>query len=169
MDKLGIDPILILVQVINFGLLLFLLKKVLYKPVINAIASRQKKLKEIDEEKVLIEKEKKELEEKKKNLLTELQIEKKKTLEETRYQGEIEKKAILEKANQTAKEILRQTRSQFARDRQKTQRQLVRQANDLALDLVKKIFSESFDKETQRKYTAFAIKKLSETARDELM
>jgi len=43
MEQLGIDPLLILVQIINFGLLLFILKKVLYKPVISAIKDREEK------------------------------------------------------------------------------------------------------------------------------
>ena len=41
MEKLGIDPFSIGVQVVNFFLLLFVLKKFLYKPVVDMIKKKE--------------------------------------------------------------------------------------------------------------------------------
>jgi F-type H+-transporting ATPase subunit b len=46
MGKLGINPYLLIAQVINFGLLAFLLARFLYRPVLNALAARTARIQE---------------------------------------------------------------------------------------------------------------------------
>ena len=43
MEALGIDLKLLIAQVVNFGILLFVLSKFLYKPVVTMLEERQKK------------------------------------------------------------------------------------------------------------------------------
>ena len=65
LHNLGIEPLLLIAQIVNFLLLLFILKKFLYNPVINMLNDRTKKIeeslkqaKEIEEKRIEIEKEK---------------------------------------------------------------------------------------------------------------
>ncbi len=54
--QLGIDPKLLLAQILNFGILLWLLTKFLYKPLIRHIEADEKELKQAEEQrKALIE------------------------------------------------------------------------------------------------------------------
>ena len=46
MENLGIQPVPLLLQAINFLLLLFILKKYLYKPILKALEDRKKKIEE---------------------------------------------------------------------------------------------------------------------------
>src|SRR3989344_7992101 len=46
MEKLGIQPLSLLLQVINFLILLFVLKKYLYTPILNMLNDRKKKIEE---------------------------------------------------------------------------------------------------------------------------
>lgn len=46
MGKLGINPYLLIAQIINFGLVAFLLARLLYRPVLNALASRTARIQE---------------------------------------------------------------------------------------------------------------------------
>lgn len=46
MGKLGINPYLLVAQLINFGLLAFLLSRLLYRPVLNALQSRTARIQE---------------------------------------------------------------------------------------------------------------------------
>ena len=46
MDKLGIEPVMLLTQVINFLVLVILLTKFLYKPILKLIDERRKKIEE---------------------------------------------------------------------------------------------------------------------------
>ena len=44
--KLGLNPAWLLAQVINFGLLLFILSRIAYKPVMDALTTRKQKIQE---------------------------------------------------------------------------------------------------------------------------
>ena len=46
MGKLGINPYLLVAQLINFGLLVFLLSRLLYRPVLNALQARTQRIQE---------------------------------------------------------------------------------------------------------------------------
>lgn len=46
LNQFGINPILLAAQVVNFFLLLFILKKFLYKPILKVLAERRKKIEE---------------------------------------------------------------------------------------------------------------------------
>ncbi len=46
LNQFGINPILLLAQVVNFAILLFLLKKLLYKPILKVLEERKRKIEE---------------------------------------------------------------------------------------------------------------------------
>ncbi len=46
MEKLGIDPVMLVTQIINFAILAFILTKFLYKPILKLLDERQKKIAE---------------------------------------------------------------------------------------------------------------------------
>jgi len=55
MEALGLDIRLLVAQLINFGLLIFLLNKFLYKPLIKMLDDRKKKIAEAAENSIKIE------------------------------------------------------------------------------------------------------------------
>ena len=42
MEKLGIEPQLLLAQLVNFGIIIFVLSKFLYKPILDMLEKRKK-------------------------------------------------------------------------------------------------------------------------------
>ena len=119
MEKLGIDPLLIAVQIINFVLLLIILKKVLYKPILMAMKNRQKELEDIGVKSGEIEKARLDLEKKEKEIISNAQKEKRELVLAAKREAEVQRKKIIEKANAQAKEILTGTKKQLERDRKK--------------------------------------------------
>lgn len=119
MEKLGIDFKLIVVQIINFGLLLFILKRVLYKPLLEVIKKKNEETASIDKGKQDLEISKKSIEEKEKEILLKTQKERKDLLLSAKREIESERKKIIEKANLDAKEILLGTKKQVERDKRK--------------------------------------------------
>src|SRR3989344_4517131 len=95
MEKLGIDLKLILVQIVNFGLLLFILKKVLYKPVLEYIKKRREELEANEKEKGVIEKAKLELVLKEKKILADTLKEKEEILKNAKREAEAGKEKLL--------------------------------------------------------------------------
>ncbi|OGM13458.1 hypothetical protein A3A76_03980 [Candidatus Woesebacteria bacterium RIFCSPLOWO2_01_FULL_39_23] len=117
MEKLGIDPLLIAVQIINFVLLLIILRKVLYKPILTTMANRQKELAEIEKKSVEVDRALSDLKKREKEILTNAQNEKRDLILAAKRDAEAERKKILDKANNQAKEILSGTRAQIERDK----------------------------------------------------
>src|SRR5512136_1154217 len=56
LQKLGIDFKVLIAQIINFGILFFILKHFLYKPILNGLDKRKKRIKESLEKAAEIEK-----------------------------------------------------------------------------------------------------------------
>ena len=106
---------MILVQVINFGLLLVILRKFLYKPVIKAIKDRQTALENIEKGKVDIAKEAGESEEKAGKIIRQAKAEADKIVASAKKEAEEIKKKELEKANTNARDILEKANTQAER------------------------------------------------------
>lgn len=116
LGKLGIDIKLLIAQIVNFGLLLWLLTKFVYNPIIKRIEGDERKLKKAQEQTEALEKEKKSFivergveitnaKKRAKEIIQEADSMaeniKKRTLEET----EKEKQAVIKQINTRLKEI----------------------------------------------------------------
>ena len=106
LDSLGVDVHLLIAQIINFMLVLFVLNKFLFRPIIKEIRKENMENKKIELEKEKLQKEIEEVENIKKNEIRNAKIKVKKILEEAeeiafeikeRAQNEIdrEKKAVI--------------------------------------------------------------------------
>lgn len=152
---------MITVQIINFALLLFLLKRVLYKPVLKAIKDRESKLQAIDKEKKEIEDAKDKFENEKSILTKSIQDEKKKVLEDAKKEAEKKAKLIIEDANNKGKEIIRQADLEAERQINKERGELNKKALEIALAMIKKASNNLLSKKSQKESMDFAIKKLA--------
>jgi F-type H+-transporting ATPase subunit b len=161
MEKLGINPILIAVQIINFALLLFLLKRVLYKPVLKAIKDRELKLTSIDKEKKDILEERKKFEEEKLSSKRLIQNDKKKMLDDAKREAEKRAKAIIEEANKKGKDIIHQADLEAERQIKKDRVDLNKKALEISFAMIKKASKNLLSEKSQKESVDFAIKKLA--------
>lgn len=146
MDQLGINWQGLLAQIVNFGILLFLLRMVLYKPVLNMLNQRSEKIRDslqrAEEMKQAAERAKEEH-----AALVE--------------QGRKEGQAIISRAEQIAarmreeaqtqarteaEQFLAQARAEIERDKQRAIAELRAQVADLAILAASRIVGESLDK-----------------------
>ena len=160
MEKLGIDTTLIVVQIINFGLLMLILKKVLYKPIIKALKEREEKLNNIEISKSKMDKTMAEFEDEKATLLKSVSAQKKGLEAEAKRQAQEERKQIIEKANSEAKEIIKKATSEAAKLQDKAIKQMRRDMKALALDAAQEAIADLLDKDAQKKSISAAAKKL---------
>ena len=87
MEKLGIEPSLLLAQIVNFVIIMVVLTKILYTPILGMLEKRKKEIEEslairerlrVEEEKMQVRKEK---------LLSEARKEARAILDEAKKQG----------------------------------------------------------------------------------
>ena len=112
MDKLGIELPLLLAQIVNFTIMVVILSKLMYKPLLKVLNERKKKIEEGLKfaEKAQIEEEK--LEEKKKQIISEAREEVKTIFEDARKQGKRLKDDMLK----TGKEELLTVKDKLQKD-----------------------------------------------------
>src|SRR3989338_7324895 len=106
MENLGIQPISLLLQSINFLLLLLILKKFLYKPILKVLADRKKKIEEglsySDKMKSEFEKSEKKRDE----ILVRARSDGKTIIEEAKRAAKKREEELLEKAQREAQEMI---------------------------------------------------------------
>ncbi len=129
-------------RVINFGILVFFLYKVLKKPISQFLYSRKEQvevaLKEAEEARLMAEEKFKEYQEKVKNL----EKEKAEIIERMKKDAEAEKERILREAREKAKKIIEQAKviaqQEFEKEKEIIKREATEKVINLATELIKK-------------------------------
>ncbi len=152
LQPLGLDPALLVAYLINFVILLFLLRLFAYKPILKMLAERKQKIQDSLEE---ADKVRQEAEVQRAEFQGELEDARKTSQEAAaRAAQETEKmrEAILVEARQEAEQIREQAHQQVEVERQQAMSELQRQAVDLAVDLTRKVLGETVavDEQAQR-------------------
>src|SRR3989344_3938875 len=132
LENFGVNPILLAAQIVNFLIIFFVLKKFLYKPILELLKKRQIMIKEgisqaeesrIKLEKVIIEE---------KNILRQAQLAAKKVIEDAKQESiELARQASDNAKKQTEK-ILTDARAQISREYAETEKRLAVQTSKLA-------------------------------------
>jgi F-type H+-transporting ATPase subunit b len=102
MESLGLDIKLLIAQMINFGILLYLLSRFVYKPIMKILDERAKEIQEGIKNSGLIEKRLKNVEEKEKDILKKAQEKSKKDRELLMNEAKAEKQRIIDEAREAA-------------------------------------------------------------------
>jgi F-type H+-transporting ATPase subunit b len=156
----GLNPMLLFAQIVNFIIILFILKKFLYKPILEVLKKRQITIKEglkqaedarTKLEKVVIEE---------KNILRQAQLQSKKIIEDAKEESlEITKQINLDAKKQTEK-LLFDAKEQITRESTEAEKRLAVNTSKLAVTLLKKSLTDFFSSKEQEEVLAQALKKI---------
>lgn len=150
MEKLGINVTWLLAQVVNFGLLLFILWQFAYKPVLKMLNDRKQKIQESLEYAERVKRE-----------AAEQQKEFDRKLEEARrgaqaaaaaaaQVGEKEREVILAQTREDARKMIDQAKGQIEYERKQMLSDLREQVVQLSLLAAQQVVSTSLDDKTHR-------------------
>lgn len=165
MKELGIEPILLLAQLINVGILFFVLKKFLYQPILKMLDKRKA---EIEEGLALTQKMAKEetkLKLREEELVSQAKKDAKALLEETKKQLEAEKKEIIADAHKQASEILAKAHKTAEAAKEQAMDEVREEAVALASQMVVKLAPEVLSTDDHRKLIAVSLKELHKTVK----
>lgn len=166
MEKLGVNTTWLLAQIINFGLLLFLLWRLAYKPVLNMLESRKQKIQESLEYAERVKRE-----------AAEQQKEFERKLEETRREtqaaaaaaaqvGEKEREAILVQAREDARKLIEQAQEQIEYERKQMMSELREEVVSLSLLAAQKVVRQSLDAQAHRRLVSEFLAQTDQLAGD---
>jgi len=157
---LGVKPVLLLGQIVNFTILFLILKKLVYGPLIKALKNKQEKEAKRKALQEKIEKEWANLETEIKNKKAGARREAQKVIKQAKVEAEKEKEIILEKAKKEAAETLERAKREAMQQKQKSRKETEKQAIKLATALTEKLIDEFLGEKEQKTLIFQATKSL---------
>lgn len=152
MEKLGINSTYLITQIINFTILVVVLTKLVYKPVLEALEKRRKKIEEGLALTEKLTKEKEELEVKKMQVIKDAQKEARAIIEKARDQGKRIEGEIINEARKKAEDILERGKKDLELRRKEMESSLLRETVSMATVLTKKLIGEVMDEKRQETF-----------------
>ena len=150
LSDFGVQPVLLAAQVVNFLILLFILKKLLYGPILEVLEKRKqliaKTIKNAEESERIYQ----EASEKAERIIANAADQSQKMLDETKKMGT----EILEKANQEALKIVEAEKEELIQH-------VKENIGDLVLAILKKVTGKVITKEEQKKLFEKEVRNLS--------
>ncbi len=159
LKNFGLDPFLFGAQVINFLIILYLLKRFLYKPVLSVLKKREDTIKEglkqAEEGRLLYEK----TVQKEKEILSKAHENAKKMMEDAKNQAlEISHK-IEEESKKQAEKIIISAKEQIELETQEAEKKLSLKITTLSFDFLGKALKEMFSEKEQKEVIKKALRK----------
>lgn len=156
----GIDPILLGAQIVNFLIVLFILRKFLYKPILETLQKRRDKIKEglkvTEEARVRLEK----ITQDEKTILRNAEDQGKKLIDDAKTQAS----ELIKKADELTKikteRLLVETRDQIAFETKEAGNKLEQKISVLAIDFIQKSIPSLFSKTDQENVMKNVLGKL---------
>lgn len=160
MDKLGIEPKLLAAQVVNFLVIIFVLQKLLYKPILDMIEKRKKEIAEglSLTEKMRAEEEK--LKEKQDKAMARAREDALEVIEDAKKQAKEVEKELLADAHTQAAAVLARAKAEAEEMHKAAKADIRKEAVDLAVVMAKRLLSESLGAKEQHALIAKRIKAL---------
>ncbi|MBM3127682.1 MAG: F0F1 ATP synthase subunit B [Chloroflexi bacterium] len=150
-EALGINTTWLIAQIVNFGLLLFILSRLAYKPVLTALNTRKQKIQESLD---YAESVKKQAAEQQKDFdlkLEEARRSAQAAAAVAAQAGEKEREVILAQAREDARKLIDQAKEQIEYERKQMLAELRQEVVQLSLLAAQKAVSQSLDEPAHRR------------------
>lgn len=154
MEKLGIEPSLLLAQIINFGIIVVVLTKLLYKPILAMLEKRKKEIEEglAITERMRMEEEK--LNSRKEKLFSEARKEARIIIEDAKKLGKDAEREIIALAHKEATDIAQKAKREADATHESLEGDLRREAVELAAAMAKRLVGSILSPADQHKLIA---------------
>ena len=161
LNQFGVQPILLAAQVVNFLILLFILKRFLYKPLLKVLDERKKKIADSLKNAEEIERKLLMTEEEKEKILAKTQADAQKLLDETKKEIEVMKEEGRLQAEVLAAQIIKKGEESAQAQMEKMETILREKAGEMVVMALQKVTGKIITKEDQKKIIEREVKNLS--------
>ena len=162
-ENFGVNPVLLAAQIVNFLVILFILKKFLYKPILDLLKKRETAIKEglkqAEEARVKLEK----VVAQEKEILKNAQLASKKIIEDARNEAREIAKQMGENTRKQTEKMVNDAKEQIARESIDTEKRLAVSVSKLAINFLEKTLKDFFSEKEQKEVLSKALKKLDKT------
>lgn len=151
LNKLGIDWRLLIAQIVNFLVLLFLLNKFLYKPIIKILDQRTQKIDKSLKLAQAIEQSMDETQAREEEILAQARAEHKKIIAQARELAANESLEFKLKTKDEIERLIAQAKNQIASEKQQSKHELKNEMVDIIILAAKKVLGEEYDEKLNKK------------------
>ena len=165
MEQLGIDPKLLISQIVNFVIILFILQKLLYKPILDMLNKRKKEIAEGVSltEKMRLEEEK--FKEKQEHAMAKAREEAVVIIEEAKKEAKDVEKELIADAHKEAEAIIERAKADAVEVVKNEEVRLRKEAVELSVALSKRLLSSVMSAKEQHAFIAKRMKDLEAWAK----
>lgn len=156
----GLDIKILIAQLVNFGVLLFLLWKFGYKPMFKLLEDRRNKIDSGLENAALAETKLKEISDKEKKVLHEAKKEAAKILDDARALAEESRKKNIEKTKEEIGQLINQEKESMRQEKAEILKSINREVADLVVATVEKVIEEKMSGAKDEELIKKSIEKL---------
>lgn len=160
MEKLGIEPTLLLAQIVNFAIVIFVLSKLLYKPILSMLEKRRKEIEEGVNLTAKLREEEVKMEEKREKMLATTRKEASQILEEARKQAKTEEKEIIDAAHKEAENILQKGKEDVVALKAEMEKGVRESTVELAVAMAKRLLTGVLSAPDQHKLITKHLKEV---------
>lgn len=160
LNQFGVQPILLLAQIVNFLIVLYLLKRFALKPILQVLKDRQTtiadSLKNAEKAQEALDK----ATEKEKEILTLAQEQAKSTLQDARLQAADIAKTAEDSTREQVERMLTDAHKKIDKQTEDAEKQLAQKVTTIAADMLKSSLKGMLDDKEQEKVVERATKNL---------
>lgn len=160
-SALGIDTKILIAQLLNFAILVFVLWRFAYGPILDFLEKRRAKIEEGIDNFKKAEKKLEEISEKERKVLSEARKESIQILDEAKNQAEKNKESILEEAKKLSDEVITKAQFQIKTEKEKAIKEVQIEIGDLVIAVTEKVLEEKLKSE-DAKFIERKIKQVKE-------
>jgi len=160
MEKLGIEPKLLLAQIVNFLVIMIVLTRLLFKPILAILEKRRKEIREGLEITERMKQEEAKLGVRKDKLLSEARSQARVIIEDAKKQGKVAERDIVDVAHKDAQELLRKAGQQAEALHTSMILDLRRETVELAGEMAKRLVSAVLSPQDQHRLIEKHLKEL---------
>lgn len=160
-EKFGLHPNLLIAQIVNFGVLFFVLYRFAYKPILTILDKRREKIESSLREAKEIETRTQQLEHEVSAKLSDAKKHAEKLIAEAREIGDKARNEILVRTNQEVTAMIAKTKDDLAQEKEAMMGDIQSYIVKTSLVVVEKIFRDKLDEKTRVSLVADSLKELT--------
>jgi len=161
LQAFGIDVRLLIANLINFLLLVGILYKLGYQPILKFVRERQAKIEQGIKDAERASQKLSDAAKEKESLLTEAHQEAQEILSRAKDQAGVQAKAILEKTNNEAREIVQRAKREIRLEQEQSVATIKQETASLVLAVSEKLLREKLDEKGNKQFIEKAIKDMT--------
>ncbi|MFO7806856.1 MAG: F0F1 ATP synthase subunit B [Candidatus Moraniibacteriota bacterium] len=159
-ESFHLDLKILIAQLINFSVVLIVLYKFAYKPLLKKMNERTEVIQKGLEDAKKSQEQLSEAEKVKEQKIIEARKEAKEILEEARQRAEDNKREITEKSKEEGQKIIEEAREQINKEKEKMLKEVKSRLGELTVLAVEKVLSEKIKEDGDKKLVEKAVKEI---------